>query len=123
MAPNRQMPNHVASAAVVELVVSPDAIIGSAPDDVRVSFPPLAAIKPSDITTSFCCHVHFLAGAQAAESWQAARPDSQMLDLEAAFVFGQHAAAPLTLRRGQVELTLRNRRPLTARHVNDHPCP
>ena len=109
---------------MVELLVSPDAIIGSAPDDVRVSFPPLAAIKPSDITTSFCCHVHFLAGPQAAESWQAARPDSQMLDLDEAFVLGQHARGALTLGRGQVEFTLRDRRPpAAARHVDDHPRP
>jgi hypothetical protein len=39
-----------------------------------VSFPAPAATSTADITGSFCCHVHFLAGRAAAEQWLAQRP-------------------------------------------------
>lgn len=83
------------TGAMVELVVAPSGITASSPQEVSVSFPPLRATDPRDITSSFCCHVHFLAGADAAASWRIANPDGYVLGLNAAFTLGQRAIAPL----------------------------
>lgn len=76
------------TGAGVELVVAPDAIQQAQPQDLYVSFPSAATTDTADITGSFCCHVHFLAGAEAASSWQDAHPDGEILDLAAAFAAG-----------------------------------
>jgi alkylmercury lyase len=57
------------TGADVRLTVAPDGIHDAQPGSVRVSFPPPASTVTSDITATFCCHVHFLAGQQAAEQW------------------------------------------------------
>ena len=80
----------------VELVVAPDRVESADPADLHVSFPPSATTDTADITTTFCCHVHFLAGAAAARRWQDAHPDGDVLDLAAAFELGCGATAPLT---------------------------
>jgi alkylmercury lyase len=79
----------------VELVVAPDRVERADPADVFVSFPPSATTDTADITASFCCHVHFLAGADAARRWQDTHPAGDVLDLGAAFELGCGAAAPL----------------------------
>jgi alkylmercury lyase len=83
------------SGRPVELVVAPDRIERADPADVHVSFPPAATTDTADITATFCCHVHFLAGADAASTWQDAHPDGDVLDLAAAFELGRGATAPL----------------------------
>jgi alkylmercury lyase len=80
----------------VELVVAPDRVERSDPADLHVSFPPSATTDTADITATFCCHVHFLAGADAARQWQDAHPDGDVLDLAAAFELGCCVTAPLT---------------------------
>ena len=37
--------------------------------------------ETDDITGSFCCHVHFVAGNEAAERWSAENPAGYLLDL------------------------------------------
>lgn len=76
-------------------MVTPSAVVKAKPEDVHVSFPPLATTHARDITNSFCCHVRFLAGAGAAESWEAGHPGGHTLDVAAAFELGEHAVAPL----------------------------
>lgn len=78
----------------VELVVAPDAVQHAQPAGLHVSFPPPATTDAADVTGSFCCHVHFLAGAAAARSWQDAHhPEGEVLDLAAAFARGCHVHA------------------------------
>ncbi len=81
--------------APVELTVTREAIVSAAPNELRISFPPAQATDPSAMTSSFCRHVHFLAGPAAAASWEAANPGGRTLDIAAAFALGQQAVAPL----------------------------
>jgi alkylmercury lyase len=84
------------SGRTVELVVAPDGVEHADPPGIHVSFPPPANTNTADITGTFCCHVHFLAGADAARTWQETHPDGQVLDLTAAFDLGCRSTAPLT---------------------------
>jgi alkylmercury lyase len=79
----------------VELELSPDRVLRAQPQDLFVSFPALASTDTADITGSFCCHVHFLAGADAAGTWSATHPDGRVLDLQAAFELGCRTVEPL----------------------------
>jgi alkylmercury lyase len=56
-----------ATGAEVRLIVEPERIRYRRPETLFVSFPPAAAVSASDVTGSFCCHVHFLAGPNAAD--------------------------------------------------------
>ena len=56
------------TGAEVRLTVEPDGVRESDPDPLRVSFPQPGAASTDDITGSFCCHVHFLAGPAAADA-------------------------------------------------------
>jgi alkylmercury lyase len=58
----------------VRLTVAPDRVLAADPRDVWVSFPPPAKTSTDVIVESFCCHVHFLAGADTADGWASARP-------------------------------------------------
>lgn len=70
--------------------------VGAAdPEDPFVSFPPPGAADPMDITGSFCCRVHFLAGPEAASVWLVQAPGSVVLSLEEAFRLGRLATANL----------------------------
>lgn len=80
--------------SVVELVVAPHAVT-SAPADLRVSFPPLAATDTADITGSFCCHVFFLAGADSARAWRETRAEDSVFGVDVAFELGRRAVAAL----------------------------
>ncbi len=82
------------TGTVVELVVAPHAVT-TAPADLQVSFPPLAATDTADIIASFCCHVFFLAGADAERTWRATRAEDSVFDVDAAFELGRHAVAAL----------------------------
>ena len=83
------------TGSVVELVVAPDRVRSARSSDVRVSFPPLAATDTADITGSFCCHVFFLAGADAARTWRETRADDSVFDMDAAFELGRRAVTAL----------------------------
>lgn len=65
----------------VELVVAPDGVKSSRPEDLHVSFPSLAATDTANITGSFCCDVFFLAGTGAARTWRATHAEGMVLDL------------------------------------------
>ena len=80
----------------VELVVAPDGIAHAEPEMLHVSFPPPAATDTANITASFCCHVHFIAGDDAARDWQQTHPDGEVLELADAFALGRGAVVPLT---------------------------
>jgi len=65
----------------VELVVAPDGVKNSRPEDLHVSFPSLAATDTANITGSFCCDVFFLAGTAAARTWRATHAEGLPLCL------------------------------------------
>jgi len=79
----------------VELVVSLRGIESAHPKELQVTVPLLAAVDTDNVTSSFCCHVVFLANAEAARTWEAAHPGGTVLDLAAAYQLGRHAIAPL----------------------------
>jgi alkylmercury lyase len=75
----------------VQLTVAPDGVQARHPAPLAVSFPPPGAACAQDITGSFCCHVYFLAGAQAAARWRADHDGAVVLDLDDAFELGRMA--------------------------------
>lgn len=83
------------TGSVVELVVAPDGVTSARPADLHVSFPSLAATDTDDITGSFCCHVFFLAGADAARTWRETRAEDSVFDVDAAFELGRRVVAAL----------------------------
>jgi alkylmercury lyase len=50
----------------MRLTVAPERVLATHPEDIRVSFPAPGLTSTEDIVESFCCHVHFLAGADTA---------------------------------------------------------
>jgi alkylmercury lyase len=87
---------HVASTcpvtgADVRLTVEPDRVLAAQPGDLRVSFPPPTQTSAADIVESFCCHVHFLAGEEAAAQWLSGRDGTLALSLDDAFELGRLA--------------------------------
>ncbi len=81
--------NCPATGTDVRLSVRPAGVIDSEPDAIRVSFPPPSATSTTDVTGSFCCHVHFLAGHQAADRWLIRHPGGVALTLDEAFRLGR----------------------------------
>lgn len=79
----------------VRLTVGPDGVQTSQPSSLRVSFPPPASTVTSDITASFCCHVHFLADQAAADAWLAKDQEGLTLSVEDAVELGRLATQPL----------------------------
>jgi alkylmercury lyase len=75
----------------VRLTVAPDGVRESQPEELWVSFPPPARTSTVDITGSFCCHVHFLAGDAAAASWRTGHDGGLTLPLADAFELGRLA--------------------------------
>ena len=93
-------PAHVRSqcpvtGAQVRLMVEPERIHDGHPEALLVSFPPAAAVSTENITGSFCCHVRFLAGPEAAKRWLRDRPETTTLTLEEAFELGRRVTRPL----------------------------
>jgi alkylmercury lyase len=82
------------TGATVRLTVEPGAVGESDPEALRVSFPRPGAASTADITGSFCCHVHFLAGPEAAERWLADHPGAVVLTLDDAHELGRLATRP-----------------------------
>ena len=87
------------TAADVRLTVEPERIRDHHPDTLLVSFPPAATVSTADVTGSFCCHVHFLAGPHATEAWLCDRPATTALTLDEAFELGRHVTRPLLAAR------------------------
>jgi alkylmercury lyase len=79
----------------VQLTVGPAGVHDAEPTSLLVSFPAPATTVTSDITTSFCGHVHFLAGEDAAEAWLADNQGGLALSLDDAVVLGRLATRPL----------------------------
>ena len=79
----------------IKLVVAPDGVKSSRPEDLHVSFPWLAATDTANITGSFCCDVFFLAGTAAARTWRATHAEGVVLDLRAAYELGCRAIKPM----------------------------
>jgi alkylmercury lyase len=75
--------------------VGPNGIPSAQPPSLQVSFPAPASTVISDITASFCCHVHFLAGQDAAAAWLAENHGGLTLSLEEAVELGRLATRPL----------------------------
>jgi alkylmercury lyase len=75
----------------VRLTVDPDGVREHDPQPLWVSFPPAATTSTTDITDTFCCHVHFLATPAAAEQWLSEHPDGTVLDIDDAHELGRKA--------------------------------
>jgi alkylmercury lyase len=63
----------------------------SDPDPLRISFPRPGAASTDDLTGSFCCHLHFLAGSGAAERRIADHDGAVVVTLDEAFELGRLA--------------------------------
>ena len=74
---------------LVRLTVDPDGVRDFEPEALWLSFPPPARASAADITGSFCCHVHFLAGPGAAEQWLSRHPGGAVLTLDDAYELGR----------------------------------
>jgi alkylmercury lyase len=79
----------------VRLTVGPAGVHSAEPVRPSVSFPAPASTVTSDITASFCRHVHFLAGRDAAEAWLAGNAGGLVLSLDDAVELGRLATRPL----------------------------
>jgi alkylmercury lyase len=75
----------------VRLTVAPERVLAAEPEDLWVSFPAPGQTSTEDIVESFCCHVHFLAGADSAGGWASARPGTFALEVDDAFELGRLA--------------------------------
>ena len=81
----------------VRLSVGPAGVQSAEPASVRVSFPAPASTVTSDITATFCCHVHFLADQDAAAQWLSGNDGALTLSLEDAVELGRLATRSLLL--------------------------
>lgn len=73
-----------------------------APEDVQGLDPVSAVVSlvmpgtSSDIRSTFCCHVHFFAGAAAGETWGSRHPGSEIVSVAEAFRLGRGIARQLS---------------------------
>jgi alkylmercury lyase len=79
----------------VRLTVGPAGVHDAQPARLLVSFPAPTSNVTSDITASFCGHVHFLAGRHAAKEWLADNQGGLALSLNDAVELGRLATRPL----------------------------
>jgi alkylmercury lyase len=89
------------TGADVELVVSPRGVQSVRPEELYVTFPPMEDTNTRDITSSFCCHVVFLAGADAVRTWKDTHARGMVLNLDAAYELGRRKVTPLLERAPQ----------------------
>jgi alkylmercury lyase len=75
----------------VRLDVDPSGVRAADPEPLWVSFPAPSSTSAADLTGTFCCHVHFLAGREAADRWEAGHPGGTALTLQDAFELGRRA--------------------------------
>jgi alkylmercury lyase len=90
-APARVRSRCPVTGATVRLAVEPGGVRDAHPEPLGVSFPRPGAASTADITGSFCSHVHFLAGPEAAARWRAEHPGAVVLTLDDAFELGRVA--------------------------------
>jgi alkylmercury lyase len=83
------------TGAAVRVRVEADGVVEYEPGDLWVTFPSMAFTSTADIVESFCCHVHFVAGQDAAQRWLEEHPGGRVLDLRDAYVVGQRATVAL----------------------------
>jgi alkylmercury lyase len=79
----------------VRLSVDPSGVRDVEPEPLWVSFPAPSSTSVADITGSFCCHVHFLAGRAAADAWLSRHRGGTALTLHEAFELGRRATCCL----------------------------
>jgi alkylmercury lyase len=79
------------SGTPVRLAVDQSGVHDVEPEDVWVSFPPPGTASTADITGTFCCHVHFLAGRAAADRWLSRHEGATVLSVADAFELGRLA--------------------------------
>jgi alkylmercury lyase len=79
----------------VRLTVDPSGVRDADHEPLWVSFPAPSSTSVADITGSFCCHVHFLAGRAAADEWLSRHPGGTALTLHEAFELGRRATCCL----------------------------
>jgi alkylmercury lyase len=75
----------------VQLDVAPSGVSAVAPEPLWVSFPARSTTSATNLTATFCCHVHFLASRSAADDWLGGHPGGTVLTLQDAFELGRHA--------------------------------
>jgi alkylmercury lyase len=80
----------------VRLTIAPNGVADFDPPALRVSFPPPTTTSTADITGTFCCHVHFLAGRAAAAQWLIQHPAGIVLELDDAYELGRVATRCFT---------------------------
>jgi alkylmercury lyase len=83
--------NCAVTGAPVRLAVDQSGVRDVDPEDLWVSFPPPGAASIADITGTFCCHVHFLAGRTAADQWLSRHEGATVLSVSDAFELGRLA--------------------------------
>jgi alkylmercury lyase len=83
------------TGAPVRVRLEADGVVEYEPSDLWVTFPSLACTSTADIVGSFCCHVHFVAGQDAAQRWLEEHPDGRVVELCEAYEVGQRATAAL----------------------------
>lgn len=83
------------TGAPVELRADAAGVRDARPSELWVTFPDPGTATTTDIVTSFCCHVHFIAGTAAAASWEQAHHGGLVLDVENAYKLGVLATAAL----------------------------
>jgi alkylmercury lyase len=79
------------TATAVRLTVDPSGVSARDPEELWMSFPPVATTSTADITGTFCRHVHFLAGRGAADEWLDRHEGATTLTLADAFELGRLA--------------------------------
>jgi alkylmercury lyase len=75
----------------VRLAADQSAVRAVDPEDLGVSFPAPGPASTADITGTFCCHVHFLAGRSAADQWLSGHDGATVLSVPDAFELGRLA--------------------------------
>jgi alkylmercury lyase len=85
------------SGTQVRLAVDQSNVRDVDPEDLWVSFPPRGTASTADITGTFCCHVHFLAGRAAADQWPSRHQGATVLSVPDAFEVGRLATRYLRL--------------------------
>jgi alkylmercury lyase len=83
------------TGAPIELSIDPNGIDATNASDLWVSFPDEATTSTANIVTSFCCHVHFLAGKAAAHQWLHKEGAGHVLELADAHALGLRATEHL----------------------------
>jgi hypothetical protein len=83
--------NCAVTGNTARLTVAPSGVSDGHAEKPWLPFPAPATMSPADITGTFCCRVHFLAGGAAADQWVALHDGGTALTLPDAFELGRLA--------------------------------